>query len=406
MRHYRLACHHIIFLLLLIISPLAASSATDDGVVRILVITDLSGVFRDIAGPGSATGARLAAEDFSEVTSAGPVEIIVRDSRLDRDHAAAVAQEIHAETPLDLIVGHVSSGVALGLQPFAEEKGILIIHAGPASDSLTNGACSALSAHWGFDTYALAHAIVQARSARYGDESWFIITSDYAFGHDLEARAMDAIDRYGGDLLGVSRVPFPAQDFSTALREALDTDADLIALAMAGEDFQLAVRQAYEEGVREAGRDLIGLDVFITDVHRLGLYATAGLGYATSFYWDADEESRAFAARFREQEGVKPAVPQAATYSAVRHYLKAVNNAGTDAPQLVLDQMRNSPVDDFFGKGGHIRADGGMVHDMLQVRVRSPRAADASWAYLDVESVIDGSRAFRPLAESDCPLLR
>ena len=393
-------------LALLLSAATGSVQAVSDGTVRILVVTNLAGTYSDLAGPGNVTAARLALEEFNGRVAGAPVEIIVRDSELNPQTAANHLAEVHAERPVDMVIGPISSAVAVEVQEYADANGIITLHSGPSSTIFTNEACSPLAVQWGFDTYALAQASAAAAAAQGGD-NWFFITADYEFGRDLEAQAARAVQDQGGRVAGSALIPHPATVIDEQIDEAMTSDADVIGLAMAGDDTRLAIQLLYEMGIAsDPDRAAIAMEVFLTDILSLGNYVTSGLRYVTSFYWNSNDGTRAWSDRFLEREGVRPTAPQAGVYSAVRHYLRAVNAAGTDESNAVMTRMRDLRVDDgVFASDGWIREDGRMMHPLYLVEVQRPSEVRASQDYLRIVDRVPAEEAFPTVAEGRCQRL-
>ena len=393
-------------LALLLSAATGTVQAVSDGTVRILVVTNLAGTYSDLAGPGNVTAARLALEEFDGTVAGAPVEIIVRDSELNPETAANHLAEVHAERPVDMVIGPISSAVAVEVQEYADANGIITLHSGPSSTIFTNEACSPLAVQWGFDTYALAQASAAAAAAQ-GGGNWFFITADYEFGRDLEAQAARAVQDQGGRIAGNALIPHPATVIDEQIVEAMSSDADVIGLAMAGDDTRLAIQLLYEMGIAsDPDRAAIAMEVFLTDILSLGNYVTSGLRYVTSFYWNSNDATRAWSDRFLEREGVRPTAPQAGVYSAVRHYLRAVDAAGTDESNAVMTRMRDLRVDDgVFASDGWIREDGRMMHPLYLVEVQRPSEVRASQDYLRIVDRVPAEEAFPTVAEGRCQRL-
>jgi len=305
-----------------------------------------------------------------------------------------------------MIIESSDSGSALAMQKIAREKKRMIIFAGSASSALTNAECSPYGVHYVYDTYALAHG-TGAAVTKAGGNSWFFITADYAFGHALEKDTATVVQENGGKVLGSVRSPLNTPDFSSYLLQAQASKAKVIGLANAGSDPQNAVRQAAEFGIVQAGQKLATLLVFITDIKGLGLQVAQGLTFTNGFYWDRNDDTRAFAKRYGDRNGgAMPSMVQAGAYSATMHYLKAVAAAGTDDADAVSAKMKETEINDFFATKGKIRVDGRMVHDMLLVEAKKPSESKGPWDLMKIISVIPGDQAFRPLSESVCPLVK
>lgn len=386
--------------------PAAArgADAVSDGVVRIAVLNDRSGIYQALGGPGSEVAARMAVDDIAPLLGDLRVEIIAGDHRNDPGRALELIAGWRAEPGgLDAVVDVPNSAVALAVQDVARETGLVHLNVSAAAPDLTGRACAETGVHWAFDTHALASGTGQALVTA-GGRTWFFLTADYVFGHRLEADASAAVAAAGGRVLGTLRHPFAHDDFAAYLLAAKSSGADVIALANAGEDMVAAVRAAAAADLRDDGRRLAGLLVFLSDIKALGLEAAQGLSLTTAWYWDLDAETRAFAARFQERgDGGLPTVAHAGTWSAVRHYLQGVRLAGTDAGPAVVAAMRSLPVDDLFARGGRLRADGRMVHDMYLAEVKAPGDSRGPGDYYRILRTIPGDLAFRPPRPDACP---
>ena len=380
----------------------AAGYSNDE--IRIGVMTDLNGIYADWGGQGIVTAAEMAVEDMGGSVNGVPIKILVRDDQLNADHAVAEATKLKNEHHVDMITGSTGSNVALPLQAFARKNNIVTLTSGAASTDLTNSDCSPYGVHWTYDTYALSQGSVQAILGP-GHSKWYFVTADYSFGHILESQAAAAVKRAGGAVLGNALAPYKGNNFMPQLQEAFNSGAQVIALANAGEDTQRTIRQGYELSSDGSQHEMVGLLMFLTDIRKLGLYVTHGLKFTTGFYWNRNAETRAWSERFNKRDGAMPTMAQAGTYSAVFHYLKAIEKAGTDDPRTVVDTMKKMPVNDFFAKNGHIRPDGRMVHDMYLVEVKDPSQSKRAWDYLQVLKTIPGNNAFRPISETECPYL-
>jgi branched-chain amino acid transport system substrate-binding protein len=384
----------------------AAQAEISNDVVKIGVLDDMSGVYADLAGEGSVLAAQMAVEDFGGSVAGKTIELISADHQNKADIAANVARQWIDTDNVDVVVDVGNSAAALAVQEVTKDKGKVHLNSTAATTALTNEKCSPTGVHWTYDTYALANGTGNAL-VQQGAKKWFFITADYAFGHSLEANTGNAVASAGGEVIGGIRAPFPNNDFSSYLLQAQGSGADVIAFANTGGDFVNALKQAQEFGITQSGQKIAGLLVFLTDVHSLGLEATQGLTITTGWYWDQDEDSRAWADRFAERhEGKRPTMVQAGVYSAVSHYLKAIDAAGTDDGKTVVDKMKEIPVNDMFAKNGTIRADGRMVHDMKLVEVKSPSESTGPWDYYKVLANIPGDQAFMPLSQSTCDLVK
>ncbi|HIJ37644.1 MAG TPA: ABC transporter substrate-binding protein [Rhodospirillaceae bacterium] len=388
----------------LIFGPVHAEIANHK--VKIGVLTDMSGPYSDLAGQGSVMAAQMAIEDFGGKVNGWPVELVSADHQSKADIASAIARKWYENEEVDAIADLVTTAAARAVREVAKEKGKVDLDSGPGSLPLTNDWCSATGFHWTYDNYATAGGTATA-VIKQGGTSWFFLTADYAFGHDLQAQAERVVKANGGSVLGSVRHPFPSSDFSSFLLQAQSSGAKIIGLANAGNDTINAIKQANEFGITKNGQSIAGLLVFITDVHSLGLETAKGMLLTTGFYWDFDEGTRAFAKRFgARMNGKMPTMVQAGVYSSVSHYLKAVQQANTTEGIRVADKMREIPINDFFAKNGKIRADGRMVHDMYLAEVKAPAESKGPWDYYKILRTIPGDEAFRPLSESTCPLVK
>jgi branched-chain amino acid transport system substrate-binding protein len=396
---------------LVLVSALLASclSAHDaraqisDDVVRIGVLNDQSGLYADLGGPGSVVAARMAVEDFGGAVLGKPVEIVYADHQNKSDVGAAIAREWFEVGKVDMVIGFDHSAVALAVEQLAAEKGRIAIAGAVGSTAFTGKSCTPTEASWIYDSYALTTSLAKAIVAE-GRDTWFFITVDYAFGHSLEADASAAVRAAGGKILGSVRHPLNTADFSSYLLQAQASGAKVVAFANGGGDMVNATKQANEFGLTK-NQTIVSLLVFISDVHSMQLQAAQGLKFVTAFYWDRDEETRIWSKRFFERQGRMPTMPQAAVYSAIRHYLGAIEAAGTDEAKAVMAKMRERPVNDFYVKNGRLREDGRLVHDMYFAQVKTPAESKGPWDYYKLLATIPGGQAFRPLAEGGCPLV-
>jgi branched-chain amino acid transport system substrate-binding protein len=382
-----------------------ASAQISDDVVKIGLILDMSSIYADITGKGSADAAQMAIDDFGGKILGKPIELVYADHQNKADIAASKAREWFENEKVDAILDVAASATALAALEVAKSKNKIIVFNGPAATRLTNEACGPLSVHWVYDTYSLAHGTGYA-TVKQGYDTWFFITADYAFGQDLERDTTAVVVANGGKVVGGVRAPLNTADFSSFLLQAQSSKAKVIALANAGADTTNAIKQASEFGIVKGGQRLAGMLVFITDVHALGLEKAQGMLLTTAFYWDMSDETRKWSARFLAKEGRMPTMVQAGVYSTVAHYLKAVQAAGTDESEAVMKKMRELPVNDFFIKNGKIREDGRMMHDMYLVEVKSPAESKGPWDYYKIKGTIPAEEAFQPLSASRCPLVK
>jgi branched-chain amino acid transport system substrate-binding protein len=381
-----------------------AAAQVSDNAVRIGVLTDLSGVYSDVSGKGTVVATQMAIDDFvAKEKPAFKVEMVSADHQNKGDIAANKAREWFEREKVDVASELVTTSVALAVQKIAKEKNRIALVSGAASTRITNEDCNDVTVHWTYDTYAVANGTAKAVT-KTGGKKWFFLTADYAFGHSLEKDASEVVKASGGEVLGAVRHPFPGSDFSSFLLKAQSSGAQIIGLANAGGDTINSIKQAAEFGVTPK-QSLAGLLMFITDVHSLGLKVTQNMYLTEGFYWNLNDETRAWSKRFFDAHKRMPTMVQAGQYSSVLHYLKAVKAAGTDDTAKVMAQMKKTPVNDFFAKNGSIRADGRMVHDMYLLQVKKPAESTTPWDYYHVRATIPAAEAFQPLSASKCPLV-
>lgn len=381
-----------------------AQGKISDGVVKLGVITDMSGPYADNNGAGSVLAARLAIEDFGSKVLGVPVEMVFKDHQNKPDIALNIARQWIDNDKVDAFVDLAASSVGLALGHLASERNRIILNSGSSTTRITNEECNTVTAHWTYDTYALSNGTA-ASITRRGGKKWFFITADYVFGHSLEQDATKFIVANGGQVIGAVRHPFPSSDFSSFLLQAQNSGADVVALANSGADFVNSVKQAAEFGLTPK-QQVTGLLVYINDIHAIGLKAAQGMLITDAFYWDRNDETRAWSQRFFKEIGHMPTMNHAGIYSAVTHYLKAIQAAGTDEAQAVMAQMRAMPVNDMFAKNGRLRIDGRMVHDMYLFQVKKPEESKGPWDYYKLVETIPADKAFQPLELSRCPLLK
>ena len=383
----------------------AAQAQISDNVVRIGVLTDLSGAYSDIAGKGTVIATQMAVDDFmAKEKPTFKIEVVSADHLNKGDVAANKAREWIERDKVDVVTELVTSSVALAVQKIAKEKNKIALVSGAASTRITNEDCNDVTVHWTYDTYSVANGTAKAVT-KAGGKKWFFLTADYAFGHSLEKDASDVVKANGGEVMGAVRHPFPGSDFSSFLLKAQSSGAQIIGLANAGTDTINSIKQAAEFGVTPK-QQLAGLLMFISDVHSLGLKTTQSMYLTEGFYWNLSDDTRAWSKRFFDQHKRMPTMVQAGQYSSVMHYLKAVKASGTDDTAKVMAQMKKTPVNDFFAKNGSIRADGRMVHDMYLLQVKKPAESTTPWDYYNVVSTIPAAEAFQPLAASKCALIK
>ncbi len=382
-----------------------AQAQISGDVVKIGVLTDMSGVYAALSGQGSVIAAQMAIEDFGGKVLGKPIQLVSADHQNKADIGSATAREWIDQQGVDMITDLVTSSVGIAVQRLASAKGVITMNTSAGSTALTNAECTELGIHYAYDTYALAvgtaNPIIQS-----GGKKWFFITADYTFGHSLESNAADVVKANGGQVVGGVRHPFPNNDFSSYLLQAQGSGADVIGLANAGQDFTNAVKQAGEFGIGRGKQQLVGLLVFSSDVKSLGLKAAEGLQFTDSWYWDMNDETRAFAQRFFERAKAMPTSPQAAVYSSVTQYLKAVEAAGTDNGKAVRAKLGEMVMNDVYHKNAKLRPDGRVMHDMYLMKVKSPQESKSEWDLLKIVDTIPAEKAFLPLEKSQCPLVK
>ncbi|HEU0223521.1 MAG TPA: ABC transporter substrate-binding protein [Paracoccaceae bacterium] len=374
--------------------------------IKIGVMNDRSGTYADLSGEGSVVAARMAAEDFGAAEKGITVEIVSADHQNKPDIGSNVARQWYDEEGVDVIADVPTSSVALAVNEVTREKNKIFLVSGAAASDLTGAKCSPNTIHWTYDTWALAHGTGQAM-VKQGGDTWFFLTADYAFGHALERDTAAVVEESGGQVLGTVRHPFPGQDFSSFLLQAQASGAKVIGLANAGADTTNSIKQAAEFGITQAGQKLAGLLIFITDVRALGLETAQGLVLTEAFYWDRDEATREWSARFAENHnGNMPTMVQAGVYSAVLHYLKAVEAAGTKDSAQVMAKMKEMPTEDPLFGAGMVRQDGRKIHDLYLLEVKKPEDSKGDWDYYNILATIPADTAFRPIEAGGCPLVQ
>jgi branched-chain amino acid transport system substrate-binding protein len=380
----------------------AATADAQDKVLRVGIITDMSGQYKDGNGPGSVIAAQMAAEEIGGAVAGRKIEIISGDHQNKPDIASSIVREWIDNQHVDVIAEGVNSAVALAIMNVTAERNKPFLISGAGSSDITGKNCTPTSIHWTYDTYASSNATAKAIVKR-GGKSWFFLTADYAFGHALERDASKMVIAAGGKVLGSVRHPFGTSDMSSFLLQAQAAKPDIVGLANAGADFRNAVAQADEFGVRSSGAQIVALQVTLTDVPALGLEHAHDLLFTDSFYWDRTPETRAFAQAFFKRHGAMPTSYQAGVNSALRHYFKAVAATNSTDTATVIKWMRDNPVNDFFAQGGKVRQDGRMVHDMYLMRIKKPEESKSKWDLYEYLDTIPGEQAFRPMSEGGCP---
>ncbi|MFD1625220.1 ABC transporter substrate-binding protein [Azospirillum griseum] len=375
--------------------------------VAIGVLTDLSGVYADPTGKGSVEAARMAVEDFGGTIDGKPIRVLMADGQNKADVGASIARKWIDQDKVDAIVDVPNTAMALAVQEITRATNRVLLTTGAGSKVLTNKGCSPTSFHWVWDTYALANGVVRS-SLGQGSAKWYFVTVDYGFGHALEAEAAGIVTAAGGKVSGSARHPLNSSDFSSFLLQAQASGADVIALANSSGDMINALKQAREFGITEAGQRVVALTTWITDIHSLGLDTAKGLMLTTGFYWNFDDQARAWSDRWTERmgDGRRPTEVHAGVYSAVLHYLRAAQAAKATEGDVVAAKMRELPIQDPFARNASIRPDGRMIHDMYLAQVKTPAESKGPWDYFKILRTIPAADAFQPLALSECPLVK
>ncbi|HEY0182407.1 MAG TPA: ABC transporter substrate-binding protein [Rhodopila sp.] len=373
--------------------------------IRLGMILDMASLYADVTGPGSEYAARMAVADFGGKVLGRPIELLVADHQTKADIAASIANKWFDTQNVVALLDVAASSPALAVMNVANLRHRIVMLNGPGAASITNESCNATTVHYTYNTYATARAVTKAVMAQ-GGKSWYYVTADYTFGHQLESDSAAVVKAQGGQVLGDAKAPMDTPDFSSFLLQAQQSQAQVIGLANAGTDLINAVKQAAEFGLTRNGTKLASLGAEINDIHGVGLDATQGMMLVDAFYWDTDDETRAFAKRFYDKLNKMPNMLQAGMYSSTMHYLQAVQAAGTTDSAPVMEKMREMPINDFFAHGGHIRADGLMVHDMYLFQVKTPAESKGPWDLYKRISTIPGDEAYQSLADSRCPLVK
>ena len=388
----------------------AAGAAADnpklsDGMVKIGVLSDMSGLYSDLGGSGSVLSVQMAIDDFkAKYKPAWKIELVFSDHQNKAEVGAARVREWYERDGVDMITDVLNSAVALAAAKLGADKKRIMMNTGAATTRLTNEDCSPYTVHYVYDTYALANGTARTITKQGGD-SWYFLTADYAFGHSLEKDSAEMVKAAGGKVLGAVRHPLNTADFSSFLLQAQSSKAKIVGLANAGGDSINSIKAAAEFGLTH-NQTLAALLLTILDGHALGLQTTQGMVFTEGFYWDLNEDTRAWSRRFFEKAKKMPTMLHAGNYSAVMTYLKAVQAAKTDDPDAVMRKMKELPIDDMFATKGRIREDGRMIHDMYVVQVKKPAETKSPWDYYTIKAVVPGDEAFQPLAASRCALVR
>jgi branched-chain amino acid transport system substrate-binding protein len=403
----RLKCLGSLTALALAFASGIAQAQYTDGVIKVGVMNDMSGTYSDLSGQGSVIAARMAVEDFGAAKKGMKVEIVGADHQNKPDVGSNVVRTWLDVDRVDVVVDVPTSSVALAVNQIVRDKNKVFLVSGAAASDLTGAACTPNTIHWTYDTWALANGTGQA-IVKTGGNTWFFLTANYAFGLALERDTAAVVTKNGGKVLGQVRHPFPGTDFSSFLLQAQASRAKIIGLANAGSDTINSIKQASEFGIVRGGQNLAALLAFITDVHALGLQTAQGLIMTESWYWDLNDNNRAFAKRFAPQfKGLHPTMVHAGVYSAVMHYLKAVEALKNDGDgKAIVARMKEMPTDDpLFGQGT-VRADGRKIHPMYLFEVKTPKESKGAWDYYKLRATIPADQAWRPLAEGKCPLVK
>ncbi len=385
----------------------AGASAEAEQSVKIGILTDMSGPYSDMGGPGSVAAAQLAINDCLAAECKGmKIEVVSADHQNKPDIGVQKAREWADVNKVNAMADLTNSAVSLGVQKLTVEHNFVAMYSGPATTKLTNEDCSPNGFHWMFDTYALAAGSAQAIT-KMGGKSWYFVTVDYAFGHSLEADSASMVKSLGGTVVGSIRHPLNAPDMSSFLLSAQSSSAQVIALANGAADTINAIKTAREFGIVQSGKQVVPLLIFLSDIRSLGLDAAQGLTFTEGFYWDQDDLARNFSARFQKAfQDRKPTMVQAGVYSSVLHYLRSVAAAKTTDAKVVAAKMRELPIKDAVMRNASIRPDGRVIHDMLLVKVKTPAESKGGWDFYTIQATIPAAEAFKPLSASACPLVK
>lgn len=383
-------------------APAAAQISGD--VVKIGIVNDQSGPLSDLAGPGSVVAARLALEDFKAMTPSLNVQVVSADHQNKADIGVEVVRRWYEADGVDMVVDVGNSAVALAVQSIARDQNKLVIYAAVGTTDITGSQCSPTGLAWLHDNYNLVSGPIRKLVAQ-GQDKWFFIAADYAFGQNMVKESQSALAAAGGTSVGAVFHPLGNTDYASFLLQAQSSGADVVAFANAGSQLVTSMKQWNEFGMNSGPQRAVAELMFLTDIHGMGLETAQGLTGVTAWYWDLNDETRAFAKRFFDLHGAMPTAPQASVYSSVLHYLKAVAATGTDETGSVVAEMRAAPVDDFYAPGATLRADNKLVHDFYLVQVKTPAELEKPWAYYNVVETIAAADAYRPLSESDCSLV-
>ncbi|MFL1455960.1 ABC transporter substrate-binding protein [Marinobacter sp. GN3S48] len=382
----------------------SAQAEISDETVKIGYLADMSGTYRDLAGPNGLKALEMAIADFGGEVNGAKIEVVSADDRNNPDSSSSTVRRWLENEDVDMVAGLVASSVTIAVTKLLQENDSLGIVSGSAASSITNEHCTPNHIHYVYDTYPLANGTAKA-VVQEGGKEWFILTADYAFGHALEGDVTKVVEENGGKVIKTARHPFPTSDFSSYILQAQSSGADVVALANAGSDTTNAITTAGEFGLTQSGQTLAALLLFLTDVHALGVESAQGIQLTTGWYWDMNEETRKWSDRFMEETGVRPTMVHAGIYSSTVQYLNAVKETGSDDAQTVRKQMMATPINDMFATNGKIREDGRMVHDMYLAEVKTPEESENEWDLYKIVRTIPGDEAYRPLSESQCSLV-
>ena len=381
-----------------------AVAAISDDVIRIGIISDMSGVYADVDGPAGVEAIRMAIADAGGEINGKKVELLTADHQNKADLASSKAREWFDQQKLDMLIGGTNSATNIAMAAVAADKKKPFISIGSASSDMTNKACTPYTVHWAYDTVALARGTGGA-VVKDGGKTWFFLTADYAFGHALERDTAAVVKAAGGEIKGQVRAPLSTGDFSSYMLQAQSSGAKILGLANAGGDTINSIKAANEFGVT-ATMKLAGLLIFINDIHALGLKATQGMYLTDGWYWDQSDASRAWSKKFEEKIKRKPSMLQAGDYSAVTFYLNAVKATGSDDADTVMKWMKSNKINDFFATNGYVREDGRMVHDMFLMQVKTPAESKGPWDYYKIIETLPGDKVYASLAESTCSFIK
>jgi branched-chain amino acid transport system substrate-binding protein len=384
---------------------LFAGAARADDTIKIGVLADMSSLYADLGGPGAVVAVQMAVDDFGGTVLGKKIQVVSADHQNKPDVGASIARQWFDEQGVSMITDLTTSSVALAVQEVARQKNKVTLVVSAASSDLTGKACSPTSVHWAYDTTALANG-TGAAVVKAGGDSWFFITADYAFGHALEKDTASVVEANGGKVLGSVDVPLNTADFSSFLLQAQASKAKVVGLANAGGDTVNSIKQAAEFGLVAGGQKLAGLLIFISDIHSLGLQTAQGLQLTESFYWDQDDQTRAWSKKFFDKTNKEPTMAQAGDYSATMNYLQAVKAAGTLDSAAVMKELKSKPINDFVIRNGHIQEDGSLVHDMYLYEVKKPSDSTGPWDLYKLLATIPGDQAYKRPRGNECPLVK